>query len=421
MTSIVHKPVYNARIPDMAASRAILAGVLCSWFLIPVFVATAATGQWQAPEAQLARKIAAVTGPGAVAFNVENRSSLGLADVKSIQSGLLSELSALGVRSVGAEQAAAIVNITLSENLQSSVWIADIRQGNNEPVVVMVTIARPASASVDRPTAPMAIRKMLLWADDQRILDVTAVEGNPEHMIVLEPERVVVLAMQSSRWQEGQSLSIAHVHPWPRDLHGRVVLRKDHLFDAYLPGVFCQSTTVSPMGLACRESDDPWPLSVQPPLNGFYAPARNFFTGALSPGIGKQTSVPPFYSAAALPRENYVLWFFSAADGKVHLFDGLSDQTLARSNWGSDIANVRSGCGSGWQILATGNRNDDTDTVQAFEVPDREAEIASQPLEFAGAITALWTDAEGTGAIAVSKSAETGKYEAYRLSIACGQ
>lgn len=405
----------------MTVSRAFVVGVLRPWLLLLVFVPTTVADQWQAPEAQLARKIVAVTGPGTVVFNLENRSSVGLADVRVIQSGLLSELAALGVHSAGSDQAATTVNVTLSENLQSYVWVAEIHQGNGGGTVVMVTIPRSAMANVDRPTAAMIVRRLLLWTDEQQILDLALVEGNPQHMIVLEPERIVVLGMQGNRWQEAQSLTVAHVRPWPRDLHGRMILRKDHLFDAYLPGVFCQSTTTSPMGLDCRESDDPWPLSLQPPLNGFFAPARNFFTGALSPGIGKQTSAPAFYSAAALPRERYVLWLFSATDGKVHLLDGLTDQTLARSNWGSDIVSLRSGCGSGWQILTTGNRNEDSDTAQAFEVPDREAEVASQPIEFGGAVTALWPDADGTGAMAVSKNAETGKYEAYRLSIACGQ
>jgi hypothetical protein len=45
----------------------------------------------------------------------------------------------------------------------------------------------------------------------------------------------------------------------------------------------------------------------------------------------------------------------------------------------------------------------------------------SQAADFNGKITALWADADGAGAIAISQNSETGKYEAYRLSIACGQ
>jgi len=421
MASIVLNPVYNSRIPEMAASRLSFAGVLGVSILLLSLVPASVASQWQAPEAQLARKIAAATGPGAVAFTLSNHSSLGQAEVKEIQAGLLSELAVLGVHAVSPEQAAATVDVTLSENLQSYVWVAEVREGGGEATVVMVTTPRPASAGLERPSSPMAIRKLLLWSDDQRILDLALVNGNPQHMIVLEAENVALYAMEGGRWQQQQSLVIAHLRPWPRDLRGRLILRKDHLFDAYLPAVFCRSTMTSPMGLDCRESDDPWPLALQPPLSGFFAPTRNFFTGALSPGIGKQTAAPPFYSAAALPREKYVLWLFSAVDGKVHLLDGMTDQELARARWGSDIVSVRSGCGSGWQILATGSGNSENDTIQTFEVPDRESEVASQPLEFGGAITALWPDADGTGAIAVSKNAETGKYEAYRLSVVCGQ
>jgi len=42
-------------------------------------------------------------------------------------------------------------------------------------------------------------------------------------------------------------------------------------------------------------------------------------------------------------------------------------------------------------------------------------------LEFAGEITALWTEAKGASAIAVSHNSETGNYEAFRLSMACDQ
>ena len=65
-----------------------------------------------------------------------------------------------------------------------------------------------------------------------------------------------------------------------------------------------------------------------PPMGAFFAPTRNFFTGALTPGVGKFTTVSKFYSAALLPREKYLLWLFAATDGRVHMVDGISDQGL---------------------------------------------------------------------------------------------
>jgi hypothetical protein len=170
----------------------------------------------------------------------------------------------------------------------------------------------------------------------------------------------------------------------------------------------------------CHGSDDPWPLSTQLPLGGFYAATRNFFTGVLSPGIGKQTSTAKFYSAAPIPRPNYTLWIFAGVDGQIHMLDGITEQT-ARLNWGSDVASVKSSCGSGWQMLSTRAGDDSGDSIRAYEFSDRDPIAMSQPLEFAGGVTALWTEAKGGSAIAVSKNAETGNYEAFRLAITCGQ
>jgi hypothetical protein len=320
---------------------------------------------------------------------------------------------------VNAEQSAATVQVTLSENLREYVWVAEIHQGNNENSVAMVTSPRAGFAVVEQPAIALTIRKALLWIDENRILDVALVNGSSQHMIVLEAEIVELLKFQDGRWQREQSLTVSHAHPWPRDLRGRLALRSDHLFDAYLPGVFCRSSTAAPLALNCYESDDPWPLAAG--QSAFFAPARNFFTGALSPGIEKQTTVKAFYSAAMLPRDKYRLWIFSTVDGEVHLLDGVSDQTAPKLGWGSDVASVRSGCGMGWQLLITGNEDGASDSVRAFEVADREPVGVSQAAGFNGKITALWADADGTGAIAISQNSETGKYEAYRLSIACGQ
>jgi hypothetical protein len=413
------KPVYNARIQETSLLRAYSFRAMCFWLLmVPVVSAT----DWRVPDGQLAHKIAAATGPGAVALEVANRSSLSQADADDIRRGLWTELGALGVHFVGADQAAATVQVSLSENLQNYIWIAEIQVGNNEPSVVMVTAPRTEPSVGERTSAPLTIHKALLWTDENRILDVALPTGSPQIMIVLEPENAVLYVVQNSHWQMQQRLMITHSRPWPRDLRGRLVLEKDHLFDAYLPGVFCQSTAVAPLALKCRESDDPWPLATTPSaLNGFFTPSRNFFTGVLSPGVQKQTATAPFYSAAALPRDKYTLWMFSAADGQIHLLDGMTDQTAAKWGWGSDIAGVKSGCGLGWQVLATSRGEGTGDAVQAFEVADREAVAVSAPVEFGGSVTALWADSDGAGAIVVAQDSETGRYEASRLSITCSR
>jgi hypothetical protein len=419
MANFSHNPVYNARNPPMPISVGVSRAALRSLLLLSAGIAFAS--DWQAPASQLAQRIAGITGPGAVAVSVINRSSLSPSDTDDVRRKLLSELAAFGVQSAASDQAAATVQVSLSENLQGYLWVAEIHQGTSEPVTVMVIVPGSSKASEDR-SAPLSIHKSLLWSDENRILDVAVINGNPSHMIVLEGERIGLYRWQNSQWQQDQLLAVVHVRPWPRDLRGRLILRKDHLFDAYLPGVYCRSTATAPLSVTCDDSDDPWPLTGNPgELNAFFSASRNFFTGALSPGIQKQKIAPAFYSAAALPRDKYTLWAFAAVDGQVHFLDGVGDQAFAQLGWGSDIASVRSGCGPGWQILATSNEAGPTDEVRAFEVADREPILVSAPVQFNGAITALWADADSTSLTAITRSAETGNYEAYRLTIDCHQ
>src|SRR3954453_17666826 len=141
----------------------------------------------------------------------------------------------------------------------------------------------------------------------------------------------------------------------------------------------------------CREGEDPCPLivaglSVSSPfpnagssannlsltsVAAFFAPTRNFFTGVLTPSIGKFNVVPKFYSAAFVPRDRYTLWIFASADGKIHMVDGMSDQ-VSTLDWGSDVATIRTSCGARWQVLATSTTGAGN-SVRAHEFPDRDA------------------------------------------------
>ena len=417
---------YNSRIPEMVIRsprvlRFARPFLLMLWFVCHALLCFSAA-DWSGPEQQLVQKIVAVSGPGAMAFDLENRSSLNKKDFDEISNGLRNQLSARGIQIVKPEQAAISVHLSLSEDLHSYVWVAAIRLGTAEPSVVMVSTPRSETRIYVHQAAPLTIRKVPLWSQEQRILDLVSldVNGMPMHMVVLSADALGVYHFQDGRWQHAQSLPISHTRPWPRDMRGRVILSKDHLFDVYLPGVFCQSTANVPLSLSCRESDDPWPLGTGDlALSSFFSPTRNFFTGVLVPGIGKQTVAPRFYAAAPLPREKYTLWLFTGVDGQVHLLDGISDQ-VERLGWGSDVASVKTGCGSGWQVLAVRSGDFGSDSLRAFELPDRDPVPVSQSVDFDGAVTALWPEPSGGTAIAVAQNSETGKYEAFRLAITCG-
>ena len=446
--------VYNLAIPNTFLSlvnRAvrpaqIVRGVAQLCCVLLVLAAAARAADWSVPEQQLARKIVALTGADSVALIVENRSSLGQRESEVIQNGLRSALEVVGIRFVKTENAGARVVISLSENPASYVWVAEIRRGEGEAEVVMVSAPRAEGSTASHESVPLSLRKIPLWTQEDAILDVAVLEENaaPTRIAVLGAERVTLYQMQAGKWQPEQVLGIVHARPWPRDLRGRVIRARDHLLDVYLPGVICRSASGTPLALNCRETDDPWPLvpaglsggavsnfpsagssnfssgAAIPAVGAFYSAGRNFFTGVLTPGVGKFTTVSKFYSAALLPREKYMLWLFAATDGRVHVIDGVSDQTTGL-NWGSDVASLKTSCGAGWQVLAASSEPGDGDSVRAYEFPDRDPVAVSGAVDFAGPISALWTEAKADTAVAVARNRGTGSYEAFRLAIACSQ
>jgi hypothetical protein len=349
-----------------------------------------------------------------------------------VQNGLQSALEQAGVRLTNSEQAAASITLSLSENQVSYVWIAEIRQGAADSTVVMVAVPRPGALPRAPDSMPMTLRKTLLRSANDPMLDVAVLEdnGTPTRIAVLAAESLSFYRMMAGKWQEERTLAIAHAQPWPRDLRGRLVPGRDHSFDVYLPGVICRTGASGAWTINCHESDDPWPLApagttansagnASPAVvAAFFAPRRNFFTGVISPSIGKFNSVPRFYSAAFVPRDKYTLWLFASTDGTVHMIDGIRDQVSTMS-WGSEIATVKTTCGAGWQVLAATAGSERDDSLRAYEFPDRDPVAVSSSVDFPGTVSALWTEASGDSAIAIVKNRETGSYEAFRLAMAC--
>jgi len=404
-------------------------GWLTSFLLATVFLpASLCASSLSDTARQLAHKIATAAGPGAFALEVTNHSSLDEKSVREVRSALEAQLQSEGVHAAKAEQAMGTVEVVLSESLREYVWTAEIVIGSDEKKVALVSLPRSPTSTPFAAALPIVLKTTLLFVQEQPILDVAQVEmPGGSRLLVLDGDRVAIYRRQganpSGRWEFEASSPIAHSRGFPRDLRGRLLLRRDHLFDAYLPGTFCRSTSnaVAPVTLTCNDSDDPWPLTPDDAsVRAFFAASRNFFTGALSPGIGKVSNVPSFYSAAALPRSGYSLWALAAVDGSLHLVDGMTDQAIRSGKWGSDLAAVHSSCGTGTQLLISESGETERDGLRAFEIPDRDPVAASSAAEFDGGIVALWPDSSGNSASAIVRRNNTGWYEAYRVSISCG-
>ena len=429
--------------PRLRASAIVL-------FVLALAAGAHAAERWDAQLSSFAKKIAAVSGPGTATLEIRNLSSLPADQVAAIRRPLELQLRAAGIQLRPEHEASFGIRVTLSENQRGWLWIAEVQQGT-ETRVAMLEVAEERSGGAPANAPPMTLHSTLLFSTSDVLLDAQPLQSPRGTLVALTTRSAVLYQQQDGRWQPVRELSLPLHINMPRDPRGRVVPAADHPFDLYFPGGNCAATgdRVDSIALNCIASDDPWPLGGQ---KAVYNPARNSFTGLLVPGVGRAT--PPFYSAAPVPhpntpaagaQANYALWVIAGVDGHVSSFDGTNERRLGGSarEWGSDIAALRgvpsapavgvlgqnSGCGSGTQLLATGNGSAaDSDSLQAFEMADREPLAASAPLKFNGSITALWSaSGEGTATVVVHTGQQTGQqlkqggYDAYSVSLACSQ
>jgi hypothetical protein len=373
---------------------------------------TAFASDWTAPATEFAKSISGVTGSGAITITVTNSSSLANSDVAEIQKAIEAQLRAAGVRIGSAPNVTSDVHVTLSENLQGYLWVAEITKGG-QTQVTMLAVPRTEAPVLPQNGPSVTIRKTLLWSQPTQILDVWP---GDKQLVVLDSHAVSVYANKSGTWQLDHSMQIWRNHPFPRDLRGILAPGSDRAMLAYLPGTVCQITTGSNGTMTCHDGDDPWPIG---PKSALFNSSRNYFTETL----GTYKSGGPFYSAVWVSRPGSDVLVTTGVDGRVHIDDGANQRTLPTSmtaDWGSAIAAVTSKCGSGTQILVTSAGDDTmTDSLRAFEMSDHDPVQVSAPADFPGPITALWS--RGDTAIAITRNLQTGSYDAYNVSVTCNQ
>jgi hypothetical protein len=426
-------------------------GVFC---LIP----SASAETWEQPAADFAKQIAALAGPGPVRFVLRNDSSIPAADLLVIRRLLERDLRALGVLP-GGNDSATFLRLTLSENLQGGLWVAEVIEGSETHVAMLpVALGTPPAAA----TGPaITLRRTLLLSETNPVLDAQIfTAAGIQHLIVLEPDRILALLRNAAplvasgengnAWLPDQAFPIAHSRPFPRDLRGRLVAapgqptqpspsqlpaqsspapsnpaqlspaqsKPDPLFDAWLPGVSCSgSMAVARLAVSCQDSDDPWPVT--PSQHAFYNAMRDYFTGILAPGYGMD--LPPFYIASDIPHASGTTTLLNGIDGKVLLVDNNVLRPVNGANdWGSDFAVLRSGCGSGAQVLVSGSGAAAAgDSLRAWEIVGREAVPVSAPLSIDGTVMAIQGAPDGTAATVIVRREAPTRYEVWNASALC--
>ena len=413
---------FSSQIGAIAIYSYMLKTALNLWFcaILLLLLPAASTAQQDAQPLPLAatefvHQILSRSGsPSAVAVTFQNLSVLPPESQEAVQNAVFNGFRNSNVRLVKAEQALAEVQITFSEDWQGYVWIAMVRQGSSNQLVIKKIARQQRAVSSRAPT--LTIRKIPVWQQDGQILDFFQ---DNQNLLVLEPGQLSIYANESGQWRPRQTLGIPHQHPWPRDLRGRLEVRNGEI-NAFLPGTRC-SGKISPPALDCRASDDPWPLDSG--LVAFFSSRRNFFSGLLA-GQSAGASVVPFFSGAAWQNGDQRMWLFTGTDGRARLFQNdLGSPAATYDGWGSMVATVHSNCGTGWQLLTSAPTDSiRPDSVQAVEIAGREALPVSVPVDLAGAVDALWTAGNYNQVVnGVIQSQATGRYEAFTLTVVCNQ
>lgn len=369
---------------------------------------------------ELARKVAASVDAGILdklaAPNFVNLSSISPFEFQKASSAFRDEIGQAAKVSGGGsaqEVEAASLNLTLTENLNGFLWIAQVTQGRSQQTF-FVTVARELLVQARQPSPSVTLQKEFLLSESEPILDAALLFASPgaaPNLLVLQPDRVALFAQENGAWKFQSESPIAHTGAWPRDIRGRLQQGVNGE-DAVLPGVLCMISAGSALSASCKPGKTQWSLSTELPS----------IQPSVATTTGNTFTVPPlgsqeFYSLAAIVTPvssgTSTPVIITTPDGRALLFEDSSSPITSFHDWGSDIATLRSTGHSQWPLLVT-RPGDWTapDSVQAFDIIDYQAVAIGGDINFDGPITALWSEEENT-VLAVSRNLKTGMYEAY--------
>lgn len=364
--------------------------------------------------AQLAARITERANPSVASISVTNRSSRSASAVPPLRDELLRQLQTRGWIPKAPEESPTSIAITLSETSRTYVWTAEItRAGLKNVAILEFPRGAESAAAPDRVT----LSQTLLISSETPLLDLALVEGNiaeGAHLLALTPDSVELYQLQSSEWRLRQTQPLGMAPLASRDLRGRIVAEENRGFDAFLPGLRCSGTAAEKLSVACRQSDDPWPLDDDRRVLAFYAANRNFFNGVLSGSNALNGSVNPFYSAAVLTDRV----IYSDVGGHPEIVINGQRPATITAQWGSSIAGIQSACQPDLVLASSAADFNRSDSITAFRQMNSDFGAISEPISFDGPVLSLKTAADRLQALAISYS--PGRYEAYLVAARCG-
>jgi hypothetical protein len=314
-------------------------------------------------------------------------------------------LAARGIRLVESGDGATTVRCSCLENLREYACIADIGDGASRRVVA-ATRAKNSGSSVPGPIVALHLRP--LHAQRDPILDVTM--AGPA-LLVLTPTAVTRIPLPGQPAVAPQSAAVATGRVWPRDVRGRLRAEGD-AFEVFLPGVTCRGSSMR-FALACADEGEPWPIGIE---NAGMAASRNTF--ATPEGFS-------FYEAAPLDGGQ---WLVVDQQGTLTFLD-TQRRVVARGDASDHVAALRSPCAPSSYVV-TARRSpeaESADVLHLARVVGTSLVPEASTIALPGVLTALWSarmpsrPQDDREAVAVVHDMQTGRYEAFHLSLSCAR
>jgi hypothetical protein len=314
--------------------------------------------KWNDAVHTLAGKIAIGSGgPGKIAFDFKNISSLNSADSKTIRQALKDDLTQRHMRFATMASAETQVTVTLSEGTEGLIWAGEIRHGDERQVVIVV-VPKSGDGSGDRTKESLSLDRRLIWEQQAKVLDFALFNssaGASATLAILEPDRMVFYHTVESQWQLWRTADISHPGPWPRDVRGSIDFSANKL---WLSGVQCSCDFEHPDHIECI------------PQTKAAEPSRIFVPG----------------------------------------HEGSEVVTIS-GKCGSGYVTLASGTGDWTQ----------PDSVQGYVSGDSQGQAVASgdPVAFDGPVISLKPGEKDGAARAVVFNLETGNYEAYIVTATC--
>ena len=394
---------------------------------------------------ELAAKVASLmdrssTEPVEIMADSQNLSSLSAATFREGLKAFEQAIEERGVRvSSTARVNGATIRLFLTENSRDYLWIAQLSGGG----AAQVAIASVARASVSSP-APEAGKKMtlsrqFLVGEREPILDILSYklpaipdssgaaspQTDQQRLLALEPGQIRIFRPDPAGWIVDATLPLDQPSALPRDVRGRLVDSSGSL-TAVFPNSLCHISYNNLWAVACDLVSVPafFPVFSTPEFTqtAQFESQRNFFRNAGEvPGI--RPGNEPFFSVAYLPIQGPTSYAVAGhLDGKVRLYVPPDQPIDVLTGWGDGVVSLETNCAQKWQLLATRSGDwTEPDSIQAFEIVDRQPLAVSSVVDFPGPVTALWEGDTPAQAHAVVRNLSSGMYEAYTLSLTCGQ